>query len=110
MEFLQQSDIPKSDLEEYYGFLSQNPYFGWPQPDFWQDPFLHAKRSIRRRLQRMELEHIGQLENRFLGQPQCPSLSKWMEFKGWGDISEGIRISGQETNSDSGLIHQCNVQ
>ena len=106
MEFLQRSNIPNSDLEEFYGFLSQHPYFGWPQPDFWQDPFLHAKRSIRRRLHKTELEHAGQLDSRFLGQLQCPSLSKWMEIKGWGNDSKGRLIPDQETDSNSDLILQ----
>ena len=106
MEFLQQGGISNSDLEEYYGFLSQHRYFGWPQPDFWQDPFLHAKRSIRRRLHKTELEHAGQLDSRFLGQPQCPSLSKWMEIKGWGNGSMARLIPDQETDSSSDLILQ----
>lgn len=107
MEFLRRSNISNNDLEEFHRFLSKNPYFGWPQPDFWQDPFLHAKRSIRRRLHRMELEHAGQLDNRFLGLPQCPSLSKWMEFKGWGDVSDVRRIPDQENGSNSDLILQA---
>lgn len=88
IEVLKNSDISKDLLEKYYKFFSQHPYFGWPQPDFWQDPFLHAKRSIRRRLQRIDLEHTRQLDSRFLGQPQCPSLSAWMQTKGWGNDSE----------------------
>ena len=107
MEFLQQGSISNSDLEEYYGFLSQHRYFGWPQPDFWQDPFLHAKRSIRRRLHKTELEHAGQLDSRFLGQPQCPSLPKWMEIKGWGNGSKVRLIPDQETDSNSDLILQA---
>lgn len=88
MLVLRQSDISKTNLETHYQILSLHPYFGWPQADYWQDPFLHAKRSIRRRLQRMDLDHIGQLDSRFLGQSQCPSLSEWMQRKGWGSNSE----------------------
>ena len=107
MEFLKQNNIPKDDLEEYYGLLAKFPYFGWPKPDFWQDPFLHAKRSIRRRLHKTELEHAGQLDSRFFGQPQCPSLSKWMEIKGWGNGSMARLIPDQETDSSSDLILQA---
>ena len=106
-EFLRHSNILNSDLEEFYRFLSKHPYFGWPQPDYWQDPFLHAKRSIRRRLHKTELEHAGQLDSRFLGQPQCPSLSKWMEIKGWGNGSRVRLIPDQETDSNSDLILQA---
>ena len=107
IEFLRRSNIPNSDLEEFYGYLSQHPNFGWPQPDFWQDPFLHAKRSIRRRLHKTELEHAGQLDNRFFGQPQCPSLSNWMEIMGWGNGSKVRLIPDRETDSNSDLILQA---
>ena len=83
MVFLKQSKISKERLEGYYQYLSQHRYFGWPQADYWQDPFLHAKRSIRRRLQRLKLNQLGQLDNRFMGQPQCPSLAGWLSNKGW---------------------------
>lgn len=98
---LRHGDIPKDELEEYFEFLSQHPYFGWPQPDYWQDPFLHAKRSIRRRLQRMELEHLRHLDSRFLGQPQCPSLPEWMQTKGWGNNLGTNRVPNWETDSDT---------
>ena len=81
--FMKQSGVSKERLEEYYQYLSQHRYFGWPQADYWQDPFLHAKRSIRRRLQRLDSDHVGQLDNRFMGQPQCPSLPEWLRNKGW---------------------------
>ena len=83
MVVLKHSDIPKDALEEFFGLLSQYRYFGWPQPDFWQDPFLHAKRSVRRRLQRMDLEPLRHMDSRFLGQLPCPSLSEWVSTKGW---------------------------
>lgn len=83
MGILRHSDVPKDTLEEYLRTLARFPYFGWPQIDHWQDPFLHAKRSIRRRLQRANMEHARKLDNRFMGQPQCPSLDEWMRNKGW---------------------------
>lgn len=83
MEFLKRSGISKERLEEYHQYLSQYPYFGWPQADYWQDPFVHAKRSIRRRIQRLEFGNAGQLDNRFMGQAQCPALAEWLSNKGW---------------------------
>ena len=83
MGVLRHRDIPKDALEEHYRTFAQFPYFGWPQVDHWQDPFLHAKRSIRRRLQQTNLEGARKLDNRFMGQPQCPSLGEWMRNKGW---------------------------
>ena len=81
--FMKQTRVSKKALMEFYQFLSQHRYFGWPQADFWLDPFLHAKRSIRRRLQELEMEQLGQLDNRFMGQQKCPSLAQWMQIKGW---------------------------
>ncbi len=83
MSVLRNGDISKTSLEDQYRFLSQHPYFGWSEPDNWQDPFLHAKRSIRRRLERLDLERSAALDSRFMGQLQCPSLLKWMRHKGW---------------------------
>ena len=83
MVFMKQSGISKERLEEYYQYLSRHRHFGWPQADYWQDPFLHAKQSIRRRIQRLESDYVGQLDNRFMGQPQCPALAGWLRNKGW---------------------------
>ena len=83
MSFMKQTNVPKESLKEFYQFLSQHPYFGWPQADFWQDPFLHTKRSIRRRLQELDMEQVGYLDNRFMGKQKCPSLAPWLRIKGW---------------------------
>ena len=83
MAFMKQTSVSKKALKEFYQFLSQHPYFGWPQADFWQDPFLHAKRSIRRRLQEMDIEQVGYLDSRYMGQRKCPSLAPWLQIKGW---------------------------
>ena len=83
MIFLKESGISKERLEEFHQYLSRHRYFGWPQADFWQDPFLHAKRSISRRIQRLNVEDVDQLDNRFMGQPQCPALAEWLSNKGW---------------------------
>ena len=65
MEFMKQTSGSKKALPEFYQFLSQLPYFGWLQADFWQDPFLRAKRSIRRRLQRLDMKQVEHLDSRF---------------------------------------------
>ena len=83
MLVLKRNVVSKTVLENHYRFLSQHPYFGFPKPDYWQDPFLHAKRSIQRRLQRMSKENGAHLDSRFWGQSQCSSLSEWMKRKGW---------------------------
>ena len=83
MVFLKQVGISKENLEEFEQYLSQHRYFGWPEADYWQDPFLHARRTIRRRIQRVESKNVSQLDNRFMGQPQCPALSEWLSIKGW---------------------------
>ena len=83
MIFLKESGISKEILEEFHQYLSRHRYFGWSQEDFWQDPFLQAKRSISRRIQRLEVEDVDQLDNRFMGQPQCPALAEWLSNKGW---------------------------
>ena len=101
MTVLRHADAPREVLEEYYTSLSRHPYFGWSQPNYWRDPFVHAKRSIRRRLQRMDAGDVGQVDARFLGRPQCPSLSRWMENKGWTDVSGGRRVPSQESEQSS---------
>lgn len=83
MVFMKQTRVSKEALREFHQFLSQHPYFGWPQADFWLDPFLHAKRSIRRRIQELDMEQVGYIDSRFMGQQKCPSLAPWLRIKGW---------------------------
>ena len=74
------SDPDVGKLKQLKGILAGFRDFGLGTPDHWQDPFLHARRLVTKRLAAMEVLETGE------GMPvrtNCPSLLSWMHVKGW---------------------------
>ena len=77
----------RAQLETLRGALSEHRDFGMGMLDHWQDPYLHARRLITRRLASMQ-----NIEKQERG-TNCPSLKKWMEMKGWFQTTEQGQLS-----------------
>ena len=67
-------------LREFQALFSELRDFGMGTVDHWQDPFLHARRSIEKRLELANGSHKvkGEATN-----SSCPCLTLWMRNKGW---------------------------
>ena len=70
----------RAELKYFGAVLATSRDFGLGTLDHWQDPFVHARRLVTKRLASMEGSDTS--EGVSVG-PSCPSLIRWMDMKGW---------------------------
>ena len=74
------SDPSDETLREFKALISEFRDFGMGTLDHWQDPFLHARRLMERRLTAASEPDL--LKGNAM-ETSCPSLISWMGKKGW---------------------------